>query len=184
MQLTTSHPGERELQDFVNGLLSGPRSGAISLHLESCDECCTRLESLTAAHSDDRLVRALCGAMANSDSSADTLIPEANAGSVLRRVTGRINSAGESTHPTAAPQRRRTLRRPRVPEISRFEFQDWIGQGAFGVVWLARDPVLRRNVAVKVPRGGAFPDDALRERFLREAQAAAAAESSGNRADS
>jgi serine/threonine protein kinase len=42
-----------------------------------------------------------------------------------------------------------------------------------GVVYLADDPRLRRQVALKVPRPEALVSAALRARFLREARAAA-----------
>jgi serine/threonine protein kinase len=64
-----------------------------------------------------------------------------------------------------------------VSRIGRYEIEAEIGRGAMGVVHLARDPRLNRRVAVKtyaLPAGlsGAESDD-FRERFLREARAAA-----------
>ncbi|MCR9199297.1 MAG: serine/threonine protein kinase [Planctomycetaceae bacterium] len=55
----------------------------------------------------------------------------------------------------------------------RFQFMERLGRGSFGVVHLARDMRLQREVAVKVPRRGSF--DTVRERneFLREARNAA-----------
>src|SRR6266550_843629 len=51
-----------------------------------------------------------------------------------------------------------------------------LGHGAMGVTYLAADNVLRRKVAVKVIEvaAGARGSQAVRERFLREARAAAA----------
>src|SRR3954470_2738100 len=57
--------------------------------------------------------------------------------------------------------------------IGRFELLELLGEGAFGQVYRARDPHLDREVAIKVPRGDALGSDADRERFLREAKAAA-----------
>ncbi|MCA9711062.1 MAG: serine/threonine protein kinase, partial [Myxococcales bacterium] len=56
----------------------------------------------------------------------------------------------------------------------RFDLRAPLGQGAFGTVWRAFDPVLQREVAVKLldRRPGARHDDAVR-RFLREARAVA-----------
>src|SRR5262249_22757115 len=46
-------------------------------------------------------------------------------------------------------------------------------EGAFGFVYHAHDPNLDRHVAIKVPRAGALTSARQRERFLREARAAA-----------
>jgi serine/threonine protein kinase len=58
-------------------------------------------------------------------------------------------------------------------KLGRFQVRRELGRGAFGVVWLAHDPHLRRDVALKVPRAEALVSPEARERFLREARAAA-----------
>ncbi len=56
--------------------------------------------------------------------------------------------------------------------LGRFEVRAVLGEGAFGRVYLAFDPQIERQVAIKVPhRAGLTP--ALRERFLREGRATA-----------
>src|SRR2546427_3734697 len=74
--------------------------------------------------------------------------------------------------------------RPRLPpifefmaNIGRYEIERELGRGAMGVVYLARDPQLHRQVAVKtysLPDGisGELAKQ-FHERFLREARAAA-----------
>ena len=60
-----------------------------------------------------------------------------------------------------------------VPErIGRYQILEELGQGAMGTVYLGRDEMLDRDVAVKVMSKGAADPDA-RARFLREARAAA-----------
>ncbi|MFN3184414.1 MAG: protein kinase domain-containing protein [Nannocystaceae bacterium] len=60
-----------------------------------------------------------------------------------------------------------------VPErIGRFEIDRMIGAGGMGVVYAGRDPVLRREVAVKVIRGG-FVTASVEARMRSEAQAMA-----------
>jgi hypothetical protein len=56
--------------------------------------------------------------------------------------------------------------------VARFVLQQVLGEGATGQVFLADDPLLERQVALKVPR---FPDGdpQRRQRFLNEAQATA-----------
>ncbi len=58
--------------------------------------------------------------------------------------------------------------------IDRFEIRDVLGTGGFGTVYRAWDPQLQRLVALKVPRPEVLATGDLRERFLREARAAAA----------
>jgi serine/threonine protein kinase/WD40 repeat protein len=62
-----------------------------------------------------------------------------------------------------------------MPEsLGRFELLRILGQGGFGVVYLAHDPRLGRLVALKVPRLHTLGSPDLYQRFLREARAAAA----------
>ncbi len=58
--------------------------------------------------------------------------------------------------------------------IGRYEILDTLGKGAMGVVYLARDPIIDRRVALKTLRLDLDPDFAeeFRERFFREAKAA------------
>ena len=57
--------------------------------------------------------------------------------------------------------------------LGRFEIVRELGSGGSGTVLLARDPVLGRFVALKIPRPETLFAKDLRRRFFREAQAAA-----------
>jgi serine/threonine-protein kinase len=56
----------------------------------------------------------------------------------------------------------------------RFEVRGVLGEGAFGVVYLAFDRVLEREVALKFVRSAELADGDARARFLREAHALSA----------
>lgn len=54
-------------------------------------------------------------------------------------------------------------------KIGKYEILERIGQGGFGLVYKARDPFIKRLVAVKICTSS---DETLRKRFLREAEIA------------
>ena len=55
-----------------------------------------------------------------------------------------------------------------------YEMVAQIGAGGMGVVWKAYDPSLKRHVAIKILPGKLTADPEWRQRFQREAEAAAA----------
>ncbi len=57
--------------------------------------------------------------------------------------------------------------------ISRFEIREVLGEGAMGVVYRAHDPVLDRDVALKLIKPERAGEERNRSRFLRECRAAA-----------
>jgi serine/threonine protein kinase len=64
---------------------------------------------------------------------------------------------------------------PKIAKLGRYEVVSELGKGAMGIVYLAKDPVIGRLVAIKTIRAtGNDEDDTVefRERFVREAQTA------------
>jgi WD40 repeat protein/tRNA A-37 threonylcarbamoyl transferase component Bud32/DNA-directed RNA polymerase subunit RPC12/RpoP len=73
-----------------------------------------------------------------------------------------------------SPQPKRKSRRGTTRKnIGRFELKAILDKGSFGKVYRAYDPVLDREVALKVPHAGTLENRTAAQRFLREAQAAA-----------
>jgi hypothetical protein len=102
----------------------------------------------------------------------------------LRRLI-QLHSAAESSWPGSGLSRVRTTPStprpgdgldltPRLPKhFGRYEILKIIGKGGMGTVYLAEDSQLKRQVALKVPHLGGVDDAEDRERFQREARAAA-----------
>src|SRR5262245_30383497 len=94
------------------------------------------------------------------------------------RLAGRLVKAGqclellEQVWPR--PRREGADGEPLPDVVDRFEIIRELGRGGFGIVYLAFDPVLRREIALKVQRPETVLSPELRRRFLREAQAAGA----------
>jgi serine/threonine protein kinase len=58
-------------------------------------------------------------------------------------------------------------------QLGKFQLLERVGVGGFGAVWKARDTELDRLVALKLAHAGLLESDADRQRFFREARAAA-----------
>jgi WD40 repeat protein len=91
---------------------------------------------------------------------------------LLREVLG--GDGGDAAQPPQADESR-TARGSQLPftRLGRYQLRRELGRGSYGIVFQAFDPQLRREVALKVPRGEAIMALTLRDRFLREARAAA-----------
>jgi serine/threonine protein kinase/tetratricopeptide (TPR) repeat protein len=62
---------------------------------------------------------------------------------------------------------------PQHKKLGKYEIRQELGKGAMGVVYLAYDTVLERDVALKVMASTIVSDKELKERFEREAKAVA-----------
>lgn len=80
---------------------------------------------------------------------------------------GAVKEVGEAT--TAKPPAKVS----KTSTLGRFQVKQRLGAGAFGAVYLAYDPQLERDIALKVPQPGMMDTPKRVERFLREAKAAA-----------
>jgi serine/threonine protein kinase len=64
----------------------------------------------------------------------------------------------------------------REPWIGTYRVQRLLGKGGMGQVYLAEDPALQRQVAIKLMREDLAANDMMRERFVQEARSMAALE--------
>ncbi len=115
---------------------------------------------------DDRLLDEL---LAADEAMARSAAPRASGDeSWLGDCLRLLEMVWPSEGATAAP------RRGGLPlAFGRFEVVREVGRGGFGVVYLARDRVLGRNVALKIPLPERLASPEGRRRFMREAHASA-----------
>ena len=78
----------------------------------------------------------------------------------------------DATDRTLVEARRSNAPIEELTRVGRFRIDKWIGGGGYGDVYIAFDPRLERDVALKVLKRAKL-DTKAKERFLREARAAA-----------
>jgi serine/threonine protein kinase/WD40 repeat protein len=176
------------LRAFLSGGLSEHDEAQVAAHLALCRQC----DALADRLADDREVRqwkphprnderrsasadpglselrqqlcALAQMRRESESRPPACEPVPLAGSSSRgrlsdTVAGFIRAPAPPGDIDAPPQR-----------LGPFRIERQLGVGAFGVVYLAHDERLRRNVALKLPRASVLADPDLKRRFLHEAE--------------
>lgn len=148
--------GDERLSVFVtalhDALLTGQPTGGIESQIDTADADCK--EEMRLAR---RVLAGLAQARRMLDGSRD-----AEADSPLALSWAEFAATGTTDE-----------RGPALQRLGRFTIERELGRGGLGIVFLAHDPVLRRRVALKVPRPEALLTVEVRARFEREAQAAA-----------
>ncbi len=166
------HTAVSELTRLLDGDL--PESEQIDLlrHLEMCPNCQQQLQRLTTdGKSLDALARYLNSGKAGNSETLRLAI------SKLRSITtfgmptqddieGSEHMSLDFLDPPTKPQQ--------LGKLDHYEILEEVGRGGRGIVFKAVDTALNRTVAIKViaPQFAAFAS--ARQRFLREARAAAA----------
>jgi hypothetical protein len=194
-------PTVERLQRFALGAMPAEEGEQLAGHLESCPRCLKTLQQLRGE--DDLLVALRQPGSLPAEATGekvDALIdrvrrlrawgPDSGTGinQPDTKPPSQVVAAEAMTEgPTLAPEGESAavprdllacLAPPQGPgEIGRlgdYRVLSVLGQGGMGLVLRAEDPSLRRPVALKVMRSALAANRAARERFLREARAAAA----------
>ncbi len=181
-------PQVAQWRDFSLGRVAEDLADGMGNHLEECPACLATVQSL---HDQDTLTDAMRRPSPQADTVATELIDEV---AVRLRFRPSESSLCDATHEATARQGEATLDfrqfdpvPPKPTEqaeggidlgevISHYRISRRLGEGGMGVVLEAEDLHLRRTVALKVMKARVAERTGARERFLREAQAAAAIE--------
>ena len=150
------------LQQLVDDVLPAEMRDQLERHLDLCSDCQKHVDSSAETQVWRNALLDL-----NTRASESSLLEN-----VLSDVKSRLDpwkqdEPGQSTHSGISSDALAWTN-------DGFELIDVLGQGGMGIVFKARESSLNRVVAVKVLSPAFAADPSARERFLREARAAAA----------
>jgi serine/threonine protein kinase/regulation of enolase protein 1 (concanavalin A-like superfamily) len=167
-----SCPDLAQLQELVNGDLAAEEEARLTAHLDSCVSCREKLETLAG---EEFHLLAPDAELTEPSPEAEPALAAVmdqlqQTGSV--RVGSALEAGGDAA-PTLS-----FLAPPAQPEnlgrLGHYEVLSVVGRGGMGIVLKARDEILDRIVAVKVMAPQLAANVTARQRFIREARAAAA----------
>lgn len=157
-----------------------PADDAFTAHLAALDDALAagaELSSVSRSHVNDpalkaRLAKGLACVAALQSLRPGQIRPDLH-GKAIDDTSHLLREAFSPTPEVVpAPEAMETLK-PGM-KLGRYELLRELGRGGFGVMFLASDPQLRRQVALKVPHASALFSPELRARFRQEARAVAA----------
>lgn len=159
---------EQRLQTLLTAEEDTAEYRAAAEHLETCASCRDRLSDLAG---DPRAWDEARGMLVCDETDAEIKQEE------TARPWYRFLS-GSQAHGWTESLVRQLLSPPSHPEmlgrLGRYEIERWLGAGGMGVVFKGFDTELNRPVAIKVLAPHLAGSGAARQRFAREARAAAA----------
>jgi serine/threonine protein kinase len=177
MNLALTCPDASVFEQLAEGTLSPEDSDVVARHLEQCAACgerfgvwgCDWLRALQGSAGRELPITPPVEAMMRRLEKWSVETPPV--GRVETNTTGG-GASEEAADPTSMLQPARGG--GEIGWLGAYRVLKVLGQGGMGVVFLAEDSVLKRQVALKVMRGALAERPSARQRFLREAQAAAA----------
>ena len=148
-----------QLQHLLDETLSNDEQTRVEYHLEHCENCRSQLESLAATID---IWREATDVLTTESAELESRTAEAKAGQLSSLLGLPTDAVQASYDPTS------------LGRIEGYELLDVIGRGGMGIVVRAHDRQLNRLVAIKFLAPHLATSAAARQRFAREAQAAAA----------
>jgi WD40 repeat protein len=179
-------PAEEEWLRLLRAQPSAEEAERLAQHLEGCGRCADALDRMLGADQlsealrapaaaargvEDRVVESLTDRLRQLHPLARPILLETTPGQSLS-VEGPFPPVEMETYDFLAPAEGPG----ELGRLGPYRVLGVLGQGGMGVVFLAEDLRLRRQVALKVMRPAVAALPAARARFLREGRAAAAIE--------
>jgi serine/threonine protein kinase len=172
MKPTTACPSTDELRQLLGNSLSDQQQEACAQHLDRCECCQAKLEELATGGTNlSRLVERLDQSEPVAESAYWPAI----------RAVGQAAALAPTIAPGSTPRVRDTSTNFLLPatdpaylgSLAHFDVMRVLGRGGMGIVLEAFDSRLQRHVALKVLDPELAHDETARQRFCREARAAA-----------
>jgi serine/threonine protein kinase len=169
------------LHQLILGRIAGTEAERLEAHLALCPHCA---EALRHLHADDALVEAARGADTPQDATPPDVVQ------ALLPALKRLRSTEDVPTLASAPPSHDTPAcsgpgtdatgddevPPELQQLGPYRLLRRLGAGGMGVVYLAEDPRLQRQIALKLIKPGLLVRPDAHDRFLREARAAAKVE--------
>lgn len=162
-------PSGEELRKLLRNRLPSQRESEVTAHLDECTACREKLDLMAEGDAN------ISGTLRNIHQA------EPPKDSAYWNAIEFVGSQVTSTFAATRTSDRKTLDflRPtetegKIGKLGGFEVSREIGRGGMGIVLQAHDPHLEREVALKVLDPNLAHNETARQRFCREARAAAA----------
>jgi serine/threonine protein kinase len=166
MQAAPTCPRTQELEQLLRRTVSPEETAFLARHLDECVACAEALDrALGVGGLGEAFRRPLPAQAPPEDSIVAGLIGRLCELSLVPAQPDSGHSGHELLAPAQAPDELGRIGPYRVLRV--------LGAGGMGIVFEGEDTRLRRRVALKVMKAELAPSPEARERFLREARAAA-----------
>jgi WD40 repeat protein len=169
-------PTTEQLQRLLRGDSSGSEDESLVELVGRCQICQQRLEELATGGDSlfPELVRHIDDAKPAEDSAYWEIFPQISS-STTRTATYEPDILADHARGVLSLDFLEPIAKPgRIGRLGSFEVTRVLGRGGMGVVLEGFDPDLQRDVALKILDPQLANDPTMRQRFCREARAAAA----------
>jgi eukaryotic-like serine/threonine-protein kinase len=177
--ICTECPPVAKLQRLIDGIILPEEQSSLTAHLDCCESCQQTIEHLAAGGSG--LLDCACSSEEARPEHGSAYWPalrklEREVVKVAHSALSQTRSADDAPAVTAEPELDfldPSEQPGTVGKLGRFHVVELIGRGGMGMVLRALDVCLQRQVALKVLDPIYAKNDLARNRFIREARAAA-----------